>query len=155
MPRRKAIPEPDAYDEDGGDAYAAYDDRYDQVDQVGQYDEGYDLEYADDPSPQGEPLIRQALDWGISGSIVAILVLTAVYALLPIDAIPDFIPFAGQADDIAAILAGGGSVTFLTILRYVLRTRIGRWGCLVTIVLAAIGAFTVFWALLRLFDAVL
>jgi hypothetical protein len=144
MPRRKVTSELDAYDED---------DAYDQ------YDAEYDEEYADERparhSRQGEPVIRQALDWGISGSILAIIVLTALYVFSPVDAIPDFIPFAGQADDIGAILAGGGSLTFLTVLRYVLRTRIGRWGCLITIVLAAIGAFTVFWALLRLFDSVL
>lgn len=153
MPRRKATPEQDAYDEDGGDAtydpYDQYDEEYDT------YGNEYEDEHPARRSRQGEPLVRQALDWGISGSILAILVLTALYVFSPVDAIPDFIPFAGQADDIGAILAGGGSVTFLTVLRYVLRTRIGRWGCLITIVLAAIGAFTVFWALLRLFDAVL
>ncbi len=101
------------------------------------------------------PLIRQALDWGISGSILAILLLTALYLFSPVDAIPDLIPFAGQADDIGAVLAGGGTVTFLTVLRYVLRSRVGRWGCLIGIVLAAVGAFTLFWLLLQLFDAVL
>jgi len=147
MPRRNVSQTRDPYGED--ESYDQYDDEY----------TGYDDEDEEDRparrSRQSEPLARQALDWGISGSILAILVLTAIYAFFPVDAIPDFIPFAGQADDIAAILAGGGSVTFLTILRYVLRTRIGRWGCLITIVLAAIGAFTVFWALLRLFDAAL
>ena len=144
MPRRNVASELDAYDED--DAYH-------------QYDAENDEEYAYQSPPrqprQSEPVIRQALDWGISGSILAIIVLTALYVFSPVDAIPDFIPFAGQADDIGAILAGGGSLTFLTVLRYVLRTRIGRWGCLIAIVLAAIGAFTVFWALLQLFDAVL
>jgi len=91
-------------------------------------------------------LARQAFDWGISGSILAILLLTLV---------PDLIPFAGLADDIAAVLSGGSSVVFLAILRYALRTRVGRLGCLITIVLASIGAFTVFWILLQIFDRLL
>jgi uncharacterized membrane protein YkvA (DUF1232 family) len=101
------------------------------------------------------PITQQAFDWGISGSILAIVLLTAFYVLSPIDLIPDVIPVAGQADDVAAVLAGGGSVVFLAILRYVLRTRIGRLGCLITIVLASIGSFVVFWVLLQLFDRVL
>ncbi|MCZ7540650.1 MAG: YkvA family protein [Anaerolineae bacterium] len=147
MPRRNVSQARDPYGED--ESYDRYDEEY------AEYDEEYEDDRPARRARQSEPLARQALDWGISGSILAILVLTAIYAFFPIDAIPDFIPFAGQADDIGAILAGGGSVTFLTVLRYVLRTRIGRWGCLITIVLVAVGAFTVFWALLRLFDAVL
>ncbi len=151
MPRRNISQARDSYSDDEG--YGQYDEEY-----TG-YEDEYGDEYEEDRlahrSRQDEPLVRQALDWGISGSILAILVLTALYAFSPVDAIPDFIPFAGQADDIGAILAGGGSVTFLTILRYVLRTHIGRWGCLIAIVLAAIGAFTVFWALMQLFSTVL
>jgi hypothetical protein len=79
--------------------------------------------------------------------------LTAIYVFSPVDLVPDLIPVAGQADDIAAILAGGGSVTFLTIMRYALRTRVGRWGCLIFIALSAIGAFAIFWVLMRLFDS--
>lgn len=124
--------------------YADYDDEEEVYDDAGAFDER-----------PGDPLVRQALDWGISGSILAILVLTAIYAFSPLDFVPDLIPVAGQADDVAAILSGGGSVLFLTVLRYVLRSRIGRWGCLIAIALAAIGAFTVFWLLLRVFDAVL
>jgi uncharacterized membrane protein YkvA (DUF1232 family) len=102
-------------------------------------------------------IAHRAIDWGVSGSILAIIILTGIYALSPVDAIPDFLPGAGWADDIGAIFAGGGSVIFLTIARYAMlsaiKSRAGRWGCLILIVLAGIGAFTVFWALLRLFDS--
>lgn len=127
-----------------------------------QYDE-YD-DYYDDVESGGsralaggtaELVTRKALDWGISGSIVAILLLTLLYAISPLDFVPDLIPVAGQADDLAAILAGGGSITFLTVLRYVLRTRVGRWGCFFVIVLAAIGALAVFLVLIQLFNALL
>lgn len=121
------------------------------------YSDDYD-EYDDDPYAADDayqaPIAQQAFDWGISGSIIAILILTAIYAFSPIDLVPDVIPIAGQADDIAAILAGGGSITFLTAIRYLLRSRVGRWGCLLVIVLTSIGAFTVFWVLMRLLDSV-
>lgn len=143
------------------DDYSADDPTYDPYDEYyDAQDSGYDDLYAPAYVPtrrarSRDPLARQALDWGISGSILAILLLTALYVFSPADAIPDLIPFAGQADDIGAVLAGGGTVTFLTVLRYVLRSRVGRWGCLIAIILAAIGAFTVFWLLLHLFDAVM
>ncbi len=121
-----------------------------------QDDYKYDDDYADaDGQHSGGQIVQQAFDWGISGSILAIIILTVLYTFFPIDAIPDFIPVAGQADDIAAILAGGGSVSFLAVLRFVLRTRIGRWGCLIVITLSAIGAFTIFWLLMQVFDSVL
>jgi uncharacterized membrane protein YkvA (DUF1232 family) len=107
---------------------------------------------------QESPLTRRAVDWGLSGSIIAIILLTAIYAFSPIDLIPDFLPVAGQVDDIATIAAGGSSVVFLTIMRYVihaaLRSRAGRWGCLLVLVLVAGGAFSVFWVLLQTFQKV-
>jgi hypothetical protein len=147
MPRRDDYPSEN-------DAYEAYDEYYEPQDYG--YDDPQVTAYAPARRARArDPLVRQALDWGISGSILAILLLTALYLFSPIDAIPDLIPFAGQADDLGAVLAGGGTVTFLTVLRYVLRSRVGRWGCLIGIVLAAIGAFTLFWLLLQLFDALL
>lgn len=122
-----------------------YDDEYDAYD-----DEGYRRH-----ARAGSPIVQQAFDWGISGSILAIIALTILYTFFPLDVIPDVIPVAGQIDDIAAILAGGSSVTFLAALRFILRTRIGRWGCLLVIILSAIGAFTIFWLLMQLFNAVL
>jgi hypothetical protein len=120
-------------------------------------EDSYDDEpYADEPRCHpASSLTQQALDWGISGSVMAILILTVLYVLSPIDLIPDVFPIAGQVDDIAAILAGGSSVLFLTAARYLLRTRVGRWGCLLVIILAAVGAFTIFWVLMRIFNSVL
>jgi uncharacterized membrane protein YkvA (DUF1232 family) len=108
---------------------------------------------------EDRPITQRAVDWGVSGSILAIIILTGLYALSPVDLIPDVLVGAGQVDDIGAIFAGGGSVIFLTIARYLmlnaLKSRAGRWGCLILILLAGVGAFTVFWILLRLFDALL
>lgn len=125
-------------------------------DQSDPYDEDYDDDYDRDDRPlPSSPVIHQAFDWGISGSILAIIVLTILYTISPVDFMPDIVPVAGQVDDLAAIVAGGSSVTLLATLRYLLRSRIGRWGCLVAIVLCSAGAFVVFWVLMQLVDRIL
>jgi hypothetical protein len=122
---------------------AHYDDEDDELDALDYGEESY--------------IARRAVDWGINGSILAIIVLTLLYVLSPIDAIPDFLPVVGQADDIAAILAGGSSITFLTVMRFILRklikSRAWRWGCFIVLLLVSIGAFMVFWLLFQLFKA--
>jgi hypothetical protein len=128
-----------------------YRDNYDDYDERDDAERDYDDERARRPIS----LTQQALDWGISGSVFAILILTVIYVLSPLDLIPDVLPVVGQMDDIAAILAGGGSITFLAVLRYVLRSRVGRWGCLLVIVLSAVGAFAIFWALMWVFNSIL
>jgi hypothetical protein len=128
-----------------------YRDEYDDYDDRFEAERGYD----DAPTRRPVSLTQQALDWGISGSVFAILILTVVYVLSPLDLIPDVLPVAGQIDDIAAILAGSGSITFLAVLRYVLRSRVGRWGCLLVIILSAVGAFAIFWALMWVFNSIL
>ena len=100
-------------------------------------------------------MTQQALDWGISGSVLAVLILTVVYTLSPADFMADVLPVAANIDDVAAILGGAGSITFLAVMRYVLQTRVGPLGCLFAIILTSVGAFAIFWALMRLFDSIL
>ncbi|MBN1201497.1 MAG: DUF1232 domain-containing protein [Anaerolineae bacterium] len=130
-----------------------YDDEYDDYQDEYNYDNRRALVRRD----EGQ-LARRTIDWGTRGSIIAIIILTAIYVLSPVDFVPDLIPVAGQADDLAAIIAGGGSVTFLAVARYLLQgamsSRVGRWGCLIMLGMMAIGACTVFYALLQLFNSV-
>lgn len=95
-----------------------------------------------------------AVDWGTKGSMIIILIVTLLYTLSPLDFVPDIIPVAGQADDLAALLAGGGSLTFLAVLRFFWRSRIGRWSCLILFALCSIGALTIFYLLARLFSSI-
>ena len=131
------------YDDPREDDYSAYDD-----------EAAYEKYAAPDVSPLSR-LTQHAFDMGITGSIVAIVVLTALYVLSPLDFVPDVVPGVGQVDDIAVVLAGSGSSLLLAVLRYVLRSRVGRWGCLIAIALSALGALVLFWALATLLSRVL
>jgi len=112
----------------------------------------------EEESPDPRPALtmpQHALDWGISGSVLAVLILTVVYTLSPADFMPDVLPAAENIDDVAAILAGAGSITFLAVSRYVLQKRVRPLGCLFVIILTSVGAFAIFWGLMRLFDSIL
>jgi len=108
--------------------------------------------------PQGSLTARRAIDWSTAGGIVTIIVLTLLYAVSPIDAIPDVIPIAGQADDVVAITAGTATAGFLAFLRIALRamlaSRIGRKGCV--ILAAVIGVVTIlaFAGLISIINAI-
>lgn len=141
------------------DPYNAYDDYDPYADDEGYQDtasnasylRGEDATRRSQVRPDALPLVEQALDWGLSGSVLAILVLTALYVFFPDDVM---IPFAGQADDLAAVLAGTGTIGVLTAMRFILRTRVGHWSCLIAIVVSATGAFIIFWVLTALLSAV-
>lgn len=94
---------------------------------------------------QGNVTARRAIDWSTTGGIITVILLTLLYALSPVDAIPDVIPVAGQADDIVAVTAGTATAGFLAFVRIALRamlaTRIGRKGCV--ILGAVMGVVTV------------
>lgn len=62
---------------------------------------------------------EKAITWGYWGTVILILALSAAYALMPIDLIPDFLIGVGQVDDAGALVAGGGTITFATIMRWI------------------------------------
>ena len=156
--------------------------RYEDADAEYEYDDSdeYDDEYNDsvdpavysDPAvyytpavrkrgevvPQGGVAARRAIDWGTTGSIVAVILLTLLYVLSPIDAIPDLIPVAGQADDVAAVTAGTATAGILAFLRIVLRamlaSRIGRKGCVILAAVMGVVGVLAFVGLLSLVNAI-
>lgn len=83
----------------------------------------------------------------------AVLLLSGIYTLSPIDAIPDIIPAAGQADDAAVLVTGGTSAVFMTFARFammlILHNRLLRRGC--TIGAAIVIPIVIFGALLMFY----
>ncbi|MBZ0308352.1 MAG: DUF1232 domain-containing protein, partial [Anaerolineae bacterium] len=59
--------------------------------------------------PLPENKIEQWVNTAYKTTIIGVIALSGLYAFFPVDAIPDFIPLAGQTDDLAALVAGGGS----------------------------------------------
>lgn len=105
--------------------------------------------YHDPQDPVPEPARPtgwwRAANWGLNASTLMVIVMTILYVISPVDAVPDVVPLAGQADDLAAILAGGTSATLLTAGRYLLRFRAARWACGIAGFLALLGLMTLLW----------
>jgi hypothetical protein len=109
-----------------------------------------------------EPLPDNKIEKWVNRSytltVIGMVALSALYAFSPIDAIPDLIPVAGQVDDLATLLAGGGSVGFLTAVRFafleILKRPRMRVGCLTLFVLSSVvlvgGGVLVFIGLMSL-----
>ena len=107
---------------------------------------------------------RSIEDWvnqSYRGSVITIVILSAIYALSPVDALPDIVPVIGQIDDIATLIAGSSSVAFLTAMRpfavYIAKRPVLRAGCITVIVITGImmlvGALAVFYGIYLLIDA--
>ena len=109
-------------------------------------------------APQESVAARRAIDWGTAGGIVTVILLTLLYAISPIDAIPDFIPVAGQADDVVAVTAGTATAGFLAFLRVALRamlaSRIGRKGCVILAAVIGVVTFLAFAGLISIINAI-
>jgi hypothetical protein len=101
----------------------------------------------DDAKPVGG--VRRAVDSSLVVGTVLTVITTVLYLLSPIDAVPDLVPIAGQLDDAVAVLLGGGTVGFMTLLRLFvgvgIRDRRTRRACFLVLlmvmlpVLACIG----------------
>src|SRR5690606_11240148 len=109
-------------------------------------------------APEGSIAARRAIDWGTAGGIVTVILLTLLYALSPVDLVPDLIPVAGQADDVVGVTAGTATAGFLAFLRVALRamlaSRIGRKGCVVLGLVFGVVGILAFIGLLSLLGAI-
>jgi uncharacterized membrane protein YkvA (DUF1232 family) len=105
--------------------------------------------------------IEEWVNLGYRGSVILIVVLSGIYALSPVDAVPDILPVIGQIDDIATLAAGGGSVAFLTAIRplavAIAKRPVLRAGCITVIAIVGLmmlaGALLVFYGIYLLIDA--
>jgi Protein of unknown function (DUF1232) len=84
--------------------------------------------------------------------VILIIVLSGIYALSPIDTVPDLVPIAGQLDDLAVLLSGGGTIGFITLMRPVvmgiMKRPAMRAGCLfiaVVVLILLIGTSIAFF----------
>lgn len=148
----------DYYDEDEYEDGEYYDDEEDYVEVIDPRQGTRRLAKRGAVAPQESVAARRAIDWGTAGGIITVILMTLLYAVSPIDVVPDFIPVAGQADDVVAVTAGTATAGFLAFLRVALRamlvSRIGRKGCVVLGVIFGAVAILAFVGLLTLLGAI-
>jgi hypothetical protein len=90
--------------------------------------------------------------------IILIIVLSGIYALSPVDTVPDIVPLAGQVDDLAALISGGGAIAFITAIRpfvmAIMKRPVMRAGCLfiaaMTIFMLVGSSIALFYGLSRI-----
>lgn len=113
------------------------------------------------PAPMPQQTPTQWINWSYKGGIVLIVILSGIYAFFPVDAIPDFVPVAGQVDDLLVLLSGGGAVAFLTGFRAIMveifKRPALRTGCLLAGIIGGgtllVAAALIFYGLLSLINS--
>ena len=93
------------------------------------------------PANMTEPLSPSEAETWINriyrGSVLLTVILSLVYTLSPVDVIPDVLIGAGQIDDLAVLLSGGGAIGTLTLLRTIfsgiMKRPNLRTGCLIVV----------------------
>ncbi len=109
------------------------------------------------PAERVEHWVNQAY----RGGLVSVVVLSFVYAFFPVDVIPDLLLVVGQMDDLAVLLAGGGTAATMTALRPLLitifRHPMLRAGCLMlgigSVFVLLAGAVLLFYGIYSLIQA--